>query len=95
MSHLEIIQIRTAKTNQKLLNDFLSAWLNQVNESKKTEKIKIYKRINLETDYSIHIELKAKTDKDQIGEKLASTLKEFGIVNYSVWVEQLINNNKR
>ncbi len=68
MSNLEIIQIRTAKTNQKLLNDFLSAWLTQVNESKKTEKIKIYKRINLETDYSVHIELKAKTDKDQIGE---------------------------
>ncbi len=92
MNFLETIQIRTAKTNQKLLNEFLSTWFVQVNENEIIEKVKIYKRINLETDYSIQIELngKAKNEEYHLGEGLASALKEFGIVNYSVWVEQKI-----
>ncbi|NOX67442.1 MAG: hypothetical protein GXO85_16980 [Chlorobi bacterium] len=93
MSYLEIIQIRTAKTNQKLLNEFLSTWFAQVNENEKMGKVKIYKHINLETDYSVHIELNGKTknDENQLGERLTLALKEFGIVNHSVWVEQQLN----
>lgn len=93
MSYLEIIQIRTAKTNQKLLSEFLFTWFTQVNESEKKGKVKIYKQINLETDYSVHIEFngKIKNNANLLGENLAAALKEFGIVNYSVWVEEQLN----
>ncbi|VAX20436.1 hypothetical protein MNBD_IGNAVI01-3067 [hydrothermal vent metagenome] len=90
MSNLEIIQIRTAKTNQKLLNEFLSTWLAQINANEEIEEVKIYKRKDLETDYSVHIELSGviKNDKNQLGERLASALKDFGIVNHSIWIEE-------
>ena len=90
MNHLEIIEIRTAKTNQKLLNEFLSNWLAQVNDSERKGKVKIYKRINLDTDYSVHIELRGNIDMDkcQLGKTLSVEMKEYGIVNYSVWTEQ-------
>ncbi len=96
MNRLEIIQIRTAKTNQKLLSEFLSTWLTQVNKGEKIGKVKIYKRINLETDYSVHIEFsgKIKNNENRLGESLASALKEFGIVNYSIWIHQKVNDKQ-
>lgn len=96
MNHLEIIQIRTAKTNQKALNEFLRNWLFQVNENSEIGKVKIYKCETLETDYSVHIELRGKIDCDkfQLGERMALALKEFGIVNRSVWVEQKLKRHE-
>lgn len=92
MNHLEIIEIRTAKANQEIMSEFLSTWLSQVKENESIGKVKIYKRINPGTDYSVHIELSGKVQnkESQLGERLASALKEFGIVNHSVWIEEQV-----
>ena len=96
MFSLEIIEIRTAKANQEIMNEFLSTWLEQVKENESVGKVKIYKRMNLETDYGIHIEFggAAENGARLLGEKLASDLKEFGIVNRSIWVLQKLNSEQ-
>ncbi|MCK4348713.1 MAG: hypothetical protein KAW47_08860 [Thermoplasmatales archaeon] len=96
MKYLEVIELRTSQENHSLFEQYLAGWMEQVKTDKKVQSIKIYKHVDLETDFSIHLhhDLKIKnfdlrkTTPFSLGELLKNELKEFGLVNHSVWVEQ-------
>lgn len=90
MSCLEIIELRTAESNRVLLDTQMQKLIDDVAREMSRESIKTYCRVMLDTDFSIHL-FHDSMDESRTGSKLglylASTLKEFGLVNHSVWVE--------
>ncbi|MHB2156242.1 hypothetical protein ACX8XN_17850 [Calditrichota bacterium GD2] len=91
MKRLEIIEIRTTGNNRDDLERFLKNWQAEVKAKEKTTSVKIYKQAELETDYSVHLRYNPDTTEIEyrvMGERLISDLKEFGLVNHTVWMEK-------
>ena len=90
MKCLEIIELRTAESNKKLWKSQMQKLIDDMVRETSRESIKAYCRVMIDTDFSIHL-FHDSLDGDNTGSKLglhlASTLKEFGLVNHSVWVE--------
>lgn len=90
MNWIEIIEIRVLYRTREKLETELERILNEVNEQAGYPKLKIYSRINLETDFVILIMNSSgpeKSSANQIGLRLAEGLKDYGMVNYSKWNE--------
>ena len=90
MKWMEIIELRSVGSNRKLLESQLQNLVDRVNKASKHKTIKIYSHTTVETDFSIHLfhdSKKLENSGSQLGLRLASTLKEFGLVNHSVWFE--------
>jgi len=87
---LERIDLRSNKENKKELLEQLEELVNDVTERTDDNKIKIYTHYNIGTDYSVHL-LRLISEEEhlesELGLRLASSLKEFGLVNHSIWIE--------
>ncbi len=91
MNWLEIIELRTVGSNRKLLESQLQKLINEVEKETKKRTIKAYGRVMIDTDFSIHLHHDSKEanfNGSSLGLQLVSTLKEFGLVNHSVWIEK-------
>jgi len=91
MKWLEIIELRSVGSNRTLLESQLQSLINEVNQDAKQQTIKVYSHVAVETDFSIHLyhdSKEADISGSPLGQRLASALKEFGLVNHSVWVER-------
>jgi len=91
MKWLEIIELRSVGSNRALLESELQSLINEVNQEARQQKIKVYSHITVETDFSIHLyhdSKEAEIGGSPLGLRLATALKEFGLVNHSVWVER-------
>jgi hypothetical protein len=90
MKWLEIIELRSVGSNRGLLESQLQKLINEVDREAKKQAIKAYTRVMIDTDFSIHLfhdSKKAENSGSPLGLRLASALKEFGLVNHSIWVE--------
>jgi len=91
MTWLEIIELQSIGSNQALLESNLKSLINEVSRGAKNQSIKIYNHVSVGTDFSIHIHSES-TEVDfrgsSLGLRLASNLKEFGLINYRVWIER-------
>lgn len=90
MKWLEIIELRTADSNRELLESRLRELLNEVDMETKQQTIKAYSHTLICTDFSIHLFHESKTVEhfgSGLGLRLASALREFGLVNHSIWLE--------
>ena len=90
MKWLEIIELRSAYGNKKLLESQLETLINEVDKETKKRAIDIYSRVMIDTDFSIHLfhdSKKVENSGSQLGLRLASALKEFGTINHSIWIE--------
>ena len=90
MKWLEIIELRSIDSNRESLESQLKKLINEVDKEIKKQTIKTYNRVMIDTDFSIHLLHESKkVDKggSSLGLHLASALKEFGLVNHSVWIE--------
>jgi hypothetical protein len=88
MNTLEIIHLRSSAESIEPLCDRIRASIKV--EGKSAEVITLYRRIGLETDVAIHIRHLEKTGGEQpsdLGRRLASELKAFGMVEHAVWEE--------
>ncbi len=88
MKWLEIIELRAVHIDQNLLNQQIASLLDEL---KNENAINIYVNIRVETDWSIHVQHESKKFEEQgseVGKRLKAMLKEFGLVNHSIWVEQ-------
>jgi hypothetical protein len=57
----------------------------------KKQTIKAYSRVMIDTDFSIHLyrdSKEADISGSPLGQRQASVLNEFGLVNHKVWVER-------
>ncbi len=91
MKLLEIIELRTNGKKKKEVEDFLSTWKKQSDHEGDTGYVILnYKHMHISEDYSIHLKCTlSEYPKKQtaISDYLISSLKKFGLVNYSAWVE--------
>ena len=91
MKWLEIIELRSVDSNRELLKSQLQKLINEVEKEAKKQAIKVYSRVMIDTDFSIHLfhdSKKIENSGSPLGLHLASALKKFGLVNHSVWVER-------
>ncbi len=91
MKWLEIIELRSMGNNRKLLESNLKNLIDELNEETEQQAIKIYNRVAVDSDLSIHLlhdSKEADIDGSPLGLQLVSALKECGLINHSVWVER-------
>ncbi len=92
MKWLEIIELRSVGNNLKLLEPELKSLIEELNKESKQRAVKVYSRVTIESDFSIHLYHDSKEidiNGSTLGLHLVSILKEFGLINHSVWIEQL------
>jgi hypothetical protein len=88
MEWLEIIEIRSTQRNLKALEYKLKELKAGVNKSADRTSITIYRHIAVDSDYSIHLyhdSEEANINGSPLGVNCVSALKEFGLINHSVW----------
>jgi len=91
MKWLEIIELRSVGGNRALLESQLQSLVNEVSHKAALQTIKVYGHVGVETDFSVHLmhdSKEADFSWSPLGLRLASMLKEYGLVNHSVWVEK-------
>ncbi len=90
MKWLETIELRSVDCNRELLELQLQELTNEVDKEAKKQAIKVYSRVMIDTDFSIHLlhdSKKVENSGSQLGLLLSSALKEFGLVNHGIWIE--------
>ena len=89
MKLLEIIELRSRFSNSKFIEDKLSDLIKELNKNSARQSMKIYCNANIDSDLSIHLLHNSDNanNKSPLSLQLVSALKEFGLVNHSVWVE--------
>ncbi|MCD6201722.1 MAG: hypothetical protein J7K46_07940 [Bacteroidales bacterium] len=93
---LEVIEIRcSAKEARISLEHYLNKWVEQINSEKTITDIRIYKHLKIDTDFSIHLQYNQNLKKgaDALGEQLADELKDYGLVNRALWIEQHLKDH--
>ena len=89
MKWLEIIKVRTAGNHDGLLEEFLSS-LAKVDQRGGLMEIKTYHHATLGTDLSVQLLWESDRPEQNgtaLGLRLAQTLKEFGLTDHSIWIE--------
>jgi len=92
MNWLEIIEFRTADCNRELLKSRLQKLIHDVQREVDKKQIKVYSRFMENSDFSIHLlhnTPKIESIGSPLGLHVASSLKQFGLVNHEVWIEQI------
>jgi hypothetical protein len=93
MKWVEMIELRSVDGNRELLESHLQQLMYDVDEEANTQTITAYRRVMIDSDVSIHLVHdsedveKSGGPLSSLGVRLASALKEFGLVNHSVWIE--------
>jgi len=89
MKWLEIIKLRSACKDSGLLGELLLS-IDKLSQSGRVE-MKTYHHAALETDLSVHLgwnSVQPERNGSALGLRLAQSLKEFGLVDHSIWIEE-------
>ena len=89
MNWLEVIKLRSAEKGSGMLDElFISI---SKADQRGLVKIRTYRHAALDRDFSVHLYWKSKQPEPNgsaLGLRLAQTLKEFGLIDHSVWIEE-------
>ncbi len=88
MKTLEIIQLRSTIYSIDSLSTKIGESIRARGE--KSELVTIFRRDGLETDLAVHIRLSDVSGAggpSKLGERLASALKDYGLVEHTLWEE--------
>ena len=91
MKWIEVIQLRSVVSNRKRLESKLQKLISEVDRKPKKHSIKIYNRERIDTDICIvlfHDREKVEIGGSRLSLCLVAALKEFGLVNHSIWIER-------
>ena len=91
MRWLEIIEVRSISSNKEKLESLIQDLIKKFNVEAKKQTIKAYHRVMIYTDSSIHLLHDSKEVENygsSLGLHLVSCLKEYGLVNHSIWIER-------
>jgi hypothetical protein len=92
MNYLEIIELRSSNEDHEILSEKLTGFVNDLNKEYGNFTVKLYRHLTVETDWSVHIHIQTEinfTSLNQMGQRVASALQEFGLVYHSVWLEEI------
>lgn len=87
MNTLEIIHLRMAGESLQALVDVIRK---SVGSQPDSVDVRVYRHTKLETDLLVHLHRAMAQQSDcpcECGERLASMLRAYGMVEHSVWVE--------
>ena len=87
MKTLEIIHLRLAGNSPQTLVDVIHKSVGSASDGM---DIRIYRHTKLETDLAVHLHQEVTGRSGQasdVGTRLASLLREYGMVEHSVWVQ--------
>lgn len=87
MNTLEVIHLRMAGDSPQALVDVIR---NSVGSQPDLVDVRIYRHTKLENDLVVHLHRAMRQQSDracECGERLASMLRAYGMVEHSVWVE--------
>jgi nitric oxide synthase oxygenase domain/subunit len=90
MKWLEVIGLRSVERNREILESKLQMLTDEVDKGRQKQVIMVYRRELINTDFGIHIyhdSKKVESCGSRLGIRLADALKEFGLVNHSIWIE--------
>lgn len=91
MKWLEIIELRSVDRDRVLNELDLMSLVDEADPGSKLQESKLYVHGTVETDMSVNLIYDSEnvdTRGSPLGLRLTSTLREFGLVNHSVWVER-------
>jgi hypothetical protein len=90
MKWAELITVQSTESSTETLTPALQDLMGDVVEKYGTKRIQIYHRERIETDFCIilsHDEGPVLSYGSQLGLRITSALRAFGMVNHSVWSE--------
>jgi hypothetical protein len=90
MGSIEIIEIRLSRKQNRLLENEIGKIIKEVDEKEASYTMKLYNRLRLKSDYIIiifHANTLTNNKESSLGQRLKDSLKDFGIINHSVWSE--------
>jgi len=91
MKWLVIIELRSVGDRRNILEKELKKLIEELHNNTGQQIVKIYNHVAIESDFSIHLlheSDEADINKSPLALQLVSALKEFGLINYSVWIER-------
>ena len=91
MKWIEIINLRSAGTPREVIEQKVPRSVSEQDRSKSPVAIRVHRHATLDTDLSVHLlfeSLGPEARPSAPGQRLASALKEFGLVSHSMWVEK-------
>lgn len=89
MKWLEVIKLRAVGNNEGLLNGFLQGVAKL--DYKGLAEMKTYRHAALETDLSMLLHWESERPDQNgspLGLRLAQALKDFGLIDHSIWIEE-------
>jgi hypothetical protein len=90
MNWSEVIMVRSAGSNAKVLAAFLQDLKDDVARSAGEGDIRVFRRENLETDICVvlfHSRKKAQIGGSPLGLRIVAAFKEIGLVHHTIWNE--------
>jgi hypothetical protein len=90
MKWVEIITLRSLSIISKGFFDELLRQEGEADTTKRPLEVRVFHNSFIETDVSIHIHWESESGrqhKSPLGQRLFYALKDFGLLNHSVWVE--------
>ncbi|MCP4752287.1 MAG: hypothetical protein GY866_15445 [Proteobacteria bacterium] len=86
---LEIIHIRIGGNKFESLVEELTKMLSDLERNTDTPHFSFFRHSSLSSDFSLHLSHESETKpvgKSKTGLRLASTLREFGLVDHATWI---------
>lgn len=90
---VEVITLRSVNRDRSAVESELRRLIADVKNQGQRPEIKGYSRSLIDSDFCIYLEHRSGEIADRgspLGVRLASALKEFGLVNHTVWIEMSI-----
>ena len=90
MKWLEIIELRSVEKDKNTLAIQIEKMLREVERELKVGSVRSYRRVLIETDFSIHLFHETEnmeTSGSETGLRLVAVLRDFGLVNHTTWTE--------
>ncbi len=95
MKWIEIIELRSTDLGDRLIEKDLKKILTQLEKESEKYNIKVYTRVMVDTDYSIHLVHDSRiveSGGSVLGIRLVSALKSYGLVNHTIWIEKTLKS---
>ena len=90
MKFLEVIELRSADCLKTDLEPVLHNLIEDVSGKAKEHCITVYGHMTIDTDFRIHLlhgSMEAQCERSALGLQISALLKEYGLVNHSIWTE--------
>lgn len=91
MNVLETIELQSVGNNRKSLEQVLRSFIEELNIKTGPIQIKVYNNLAVDSNFSIHLlhnSSEVEINGSPLGLQLVSSLKEYGLINHSVWLEK-------